>query len=200
MNVNTLLQDIVHQAAEDASHVLKKWLKAEVSVAVEGVDFIPISEIVSRSGGADDVSVGLVHQVEKGLEGVLLLSLDEDSAYDLLSLLIKTPHDRTTFSEMDRSALMETSNILSSAYMNSLRKRLDLEMIPGPPIFLHDLTQSIVGALALEQASFQEESLFIDIQFHWEGKPLGVRFFYMPIVASLKKHLGDAVASAEPRP
>ena len=194
MELNSLLKETIQNAAEEASHVLQKWLKAPIRITMEGVAFIPIKEVVERSGKPDDVSVAIVHRVEKGLEGILFLLITEESAGDLISLLMKQAHEEGEFTEMEQSALMETSNILSSSYMNCLRKSLGLEMIPGPPIFLHDLTQAIISSLMLEQASYQDESLFIDILFHMEGGPMGLRFFYLPVVESLKKLLSHSAS------
>lgn len=200
-----ILQVISSNAAVDASKTLSKWCRSDIRVTIDKVELIPFQEVVARTGSPDSVSVGLYTHIEKGVTGSLLLIMSEPSADSLLNLLIKKrvnserkPNQELT--EIEKSALMETANILSCAYLNSLRMGLQVEMIPGPPVLMHDLTQSIMDSILMEQAAYQDESLFFDVAFAHHEIKLNWHFFYLPLFAPLQQILKSTLDNASLNP
>lgn len=185
-----LLKVISENAAVDASRIFSKWLKSGVQITMDNVEFIPFEEISMRSGNSGEASIGLYMKIISGIKGSMLFLFDEKSAFKLVDLLIRKPIGTTTeLGELEQSALKETANIVGSAYLNSIRNAMEIETHPSPPVLVHDLTESIMESILMEQAEFQNESLFIETDFNHVTGKLNWNFFFLPILDSVKDKL-----------
>jgi chemotaxis protein CheC len=184
-----LLNRSTEAAAKGASNVFSKWIGTPVEVKMDLVESIPFAEIVSRSEPLEPVSFGLALQLTGDLEGTLLFLIRETTGYELIDALLKQKRGTTLqITDMGRSVLKETGNIVGSSFINSLVKELALDLVvPGPPVLLHDMTQSLLESVALPYAATQDEVLLIHLEFLSVGKSLGWKCFLIPDSQSLGK-------------
>ncbi len=188
-NQLALLRKSTEDAAKGSSVVFSKWIGAPVEVRMDMVEVIPFGEIVARSEPLEPVSFGLALLLTGDLTGTLLFLIRETTGYELIDTLLKQKHGTTrSMTEMGRSVLQETGNIVGSSFINSLVKELSLDrVIPGPPLLLHDMTQSLLESVALPYAATQDEVLLVNLEFLSSGKSLGWKCFLIPDFQSLSK-------------
>jgi len=114
--------------------------KVEISVPLvklSTVDRLP--EIV---GGAETRVIGAILGMTGGLNGNLVLVLPEDDAHRLAGLLLNLPVE-SPLTDIARSALSETANILASACLSAIGQLTGLKLLPSTP----SLTQDQAGSL-----------------------------------------------------
>lgn len=187
-----LMDVMASNAAMSASRALSKWMRSGVEISHESVSILPFEELASKLGDGESVSVALYLNVATGMAGSLLLVFSEKAAFEFIDAMIKKEKGTTQeLNDLGRSVLLETANIVGSAYLNSFRNNTQTTMLPSPPILIHDLSQSIMDSVLMEQAEFQDQSLFIDAEFHHDQSKIECNFFFLPVYNNLKELLSS---------
>ena len=88
--------------------------------------------------------------------------------------------------EMAISCLQETGNILSSSFMNSLSKWLDITAKPDAPCVKIDLLEALFDAVIAEQAKVDDEVFLAGSVFSVDGQWLEWDFYLLPSPSSLR--------------
>ncbi|MCP5464149.1 MAG: hypothetical protein H7A33_03900 [Deltaproteobacteria bacterium] len=190
-NQTHLLKIVAGHASEDATEMFSKWLRQPVHIKMDRVEFMPFETVCAMMETREENAIGVLMSIDKGIEGMLLFLFSEDMAFKMIDLLTKQKIGTTSeLGDLERSALNETANIVGCAYLNSLKKSLSVECIPSTPILIHDMPLAIMNAVLMEQAAFQDESLFINTEFFHDGGKLDFQFFFLPVFESLKERLG----------
>lgn len=174
------LKGAARGAVEEASDAFSRWLAVDLKVNVLGVDWIPFGEIVRRlSTAGDGLMVNTLMRVDSGLRGTLILCFDPKSAADMAGLLLSR-EPAAEMGVLERSALAETMNVVGCAYLNNLGRRCERSAIPGPPLVIEDLLESVVETVLAEHALTQDGSLFMDIEFAHPERSIRGRFAFFP--------------------
>ena len=151
--------DLFKRAAAEASAALSKWLSRPTSITINRVSVLPISEAVSLLGLTDTplVATGL-------FSGLLVLTSDDASGLALADMLLaREIGTSTTWGEVERSAAVETANIIGCAYLNAMA--LDpgngagdgkQPLMPSPPWFTRDYAASVMQSILMAQASLSD--------------------------------------------
>ena len=182
----TTLKKLSANAAMESGTILGKWLRSPVNVQIDRVEVIPFESMMQQVGGADEPAVGLYLHVDKGISGCVLMLLPEKSALRMVDLLTRKPDGTAKeFNSLAQSALLETANILGCAYLNIFGKYVGVEVVPGTPSFTHDLTQSILSSILMEQAMFQDQAVYCQVDFVQEDRKVDLNLFFLPIHSSL---------------
>lgn len=186
------LKLLTSNAGVEASSIFSKWLRTSVTIKMDNAELIPFEDVVAKAGGGDEISIGLYMSIDKGISGSVLFMFNEKSAFELIDILIGRELGSTKkIGEMEKSALQETANIVGCAYLNSIGTNMGATIVPSPPVLIHDLTQSIMDTVLMEQAQFQNESLFIQTEFYSVHGKLDWNFFFLPIMDSLSELFGQ---------
>ena len=157
-----VLDMVAINGATHASEALTKWLGRDVHIEVDGFARIPLDRVSNLMRTPEEVIVAIHTQIEGAMAGHVLLAFPEQVAHALIDVLVgQSPGTTTAMDEMGRSALQETGNIVSSAFINSLSAVLAVRAAPGPPEFVHDMAGAIIEPLVLEQAAVRDTVLMI---------------------------------------
>jgi chemotaxis protein CheC len=185
------LTTATRQAAVGCSQIFSKWAKQKVEVRMDRLESVRFEDVVPSLGPIDPVSFGLVLSLSGDVTGVLLFLMREEAGYGLVDTLMNSSNGTTkSLGPMERSALLETGNIVGTAYVNALVHALAVErIIPGPPTLVHDLTQSIVASVVMQQSETQTEALLAHLEFTSLDQILEWKFMFLPDYASLRKLL-----------
>ncbi len=167
--------------AEHASAALSKWLGRSVQINTSGFKTVPLDELCSVMCPAEEVIIAVHTHISGALGGHVLLAFPGHVAGQLVDCLMGQPEGTTVaYGEMEQSALLETGNIVSSAFINSLATALGVRLLPTVPTFLFDLAGSIIEQLVLEQAAVSNSALMIAATFEIDSSSLDSWFFVMP--------------------
>jgi chemotaxis protein CheC len=176
------VQQINKIAAEECSAAFTKWVKGPVSIRFQQATFVSFDKILEKSGVKSEPSFGVYLNLDKGFSGFLLFLFSEQDTFSLLNYLIpkRNPQSKSLL-EIEKSALLETGNILGCYYLNALTKELSLPfLLPSPPHLMYDLSESILTGTVLPLAYEQEQLLLAQIDFTYKNQSLNWRFFFIP--------------------
>ncbi len=180
------LQTIAINGAFDASRAMSKWLRRGVRLHTEGFSRIPLRE-ASPPAESDDPVVALHTALEHQLHGHTLVVMDVPVAMQLVDVICQLePGTTTELDEMSRSCLMETCNIVSSSFINSWAKWLEIHTVPGPPELIVDMPEAVLQSVLVEQAMASDEVFLAKTEFSIDGNWLEWQFYLLPSAASLR--------------
>lgn len=186
---------IASLAAEEGSRVLSKWLRTELVIKSDHCEIASFQKVAEGMDRLGHSAIATYMAVEQGFEGSMVLFYEESAAYRLVDILMKKPQGTTqTLGEIERSALLETANIIGSAYLNIFGKNLGTKLSPSVPVLLHDSPHAIIDSILMEQAAEQDEALLTEILFEQNNLQLTWEFLFLPRFLSLKEILSKMTA------
>ncbi|APW61585.1 chemotaxis protein CheC [Paludisphaera borealis] len=167
-----MLRTIFERGAESASQALSKWLGAEVRLTVSAVDRVELAAAAEVLGPPETLVAACAMGLSGPLGGRMILVFEDRSGLALIDLLLNQPIGTTTgWGDLERSAAMETTNIVGCAYLNALAAHLptagsdSAELAPTPPVFFHEFAGSLLEFALMDQALELDEVLLVRSAF-----------------------------------
>lgn len=150
------LRAIFERGAEGASSALSRWLGTPVRLSVSGIEQADLSEAAEALGPPETLVAACAMGLTGPLGGSILLAFEDRAGLALADLLLKRPIGTAVeWGELERSAAMETTNIVGCAYLNTMAAQLPTageELTPTPPNFLREFAGSLLQFALMEQA------------------------------------------------
>ena len=179
-----LFHELFASATHDASAAMCRWTDGLITVTFDDVRRIPLEEVSTALDMGDELLTMAVRTLDGEVGGNLILVFDEASGRQLAaSLLRREPETTPEWSEIEKSALTETGNILGCAYVNALSRLIDTELVPSPPYFIQDYGVSVLQQAVMAQALTSETLLLCQIGFQRKGEELDWRVVFVPTQA-----------------
>ena len=177
--------DLLHQlfasATHDASAAMCRWTNGVITLSLDEVREIPLEEVCAEFDFGDELLTMVVLTLEGDVGGDMILTFDESNGRQLAASLLSSPvGEQEEWSDLEKSALNETGNILGCAYMNALTRLIDAELVPSPPYFLQDYGASVLQQALMAQAVTCDRVLVCRTSFHREGEELNWNVFFVP--------------------
>jgi chemotaxis protein CheC len=140
-------------AIEAASRAMSIWTHGRITVSLDEIGELPLADLGSAVQGGQDIATVVALDVRGEVGGQFLLTVDDEGAAKLAGLLLnRPPRPIAEWSELERSALMETGNILGSAYLSALTEITGLSLFPSPPQIVRDYLVGILEQAVMSQA------------------------------------------------
>lgn len=160
------LKEVGNIGAGHAATALSQLIKKKIMISVPEVKVIGLQEIPNLIGNSQSLVAGIVMNVFGDITAKILLLLTRESALSLADMLLqKQPGTSKVLSEIDNSAIKETGNILSGAYMNALNEFLGLMLLPSVPNLVFDIASAILSAITEGLEGISSKILCIETQF-----------------------------------
>ncbi|MFO0973310.1 MAG: chemotaxis protein CheX [Phycisphaerae bacterium] len=176
-----LLDRVAIRAAEQASAALSKWFGRDVRIHTDGFATAPLSAASTMIGGGDTVVVAVHTGIDGALAGHVLLAFPEETAARLVNVLVgEGAAEAGRFDEMAQSAMCETGNLVSSAFVNGLATSLNVRAVPTPPTFNYDLGAALIEPLVADQVECCAEILYVAATFEISGDQLDWWLYVIP--------------------
>jgi chemotaxis protein CheC len=197
-NVTTLagLQELFASATHDASAAMCRWTDGIITVTLDEVRQIALEEVAATLALGDEPMTMVVMTLDGELGGSITLMFDDLGGRQLAaSLLGRAVGTEPEWSELEKSALMETGNILGCAYVNALTRLVGMDLRPSAPYFIQDFGASVLQQALMTQAAAGDNLLLCDVGFHRQGEKLDWRVVFVPtpgLQASLQRSLHSA--------
>lgn len=188
------LQQLFASATHDASAAMCRWTNGLITLSLDEIQEVPLHEACAALDVGDDLLTMVVLELQGEVGGEMILTFDEANARQLAAALLHRPAETGEWTELERSALNETGNILGCAYMNALTRLIGHDLVPSPPYFVQDYGASVLQQALLTQAMTSDEVLICRTRFHRQGEELNWHVFFLPS-ASLRGHLESALNS-----
>lgn len=185
---------IFERGAESGTHALTQWLGRPVHLAVSAVEQAELADATEVLGPGDSLIAACAMQLLGAMTGQIILAFEDRSGLALADLLLSRPVGTAdSWGDLERSAAMETANIVGCAYLNALAAHLPLTgpgvpatLTPSPPTFLHEFAASLLEFALMDQVSASDRVLLINTQFSIERTRLDWTLLFVPSGDSLR--------------
>ena len=107
-----------------------RWTGGLITLTLDEVRDVSLERACEESSLGEDLLTMVVLALEGELGGVLLLAFDEENGRQLAATLLRRPPQEGPWSELEKSALTETGNILGCAYLGALARLVGCEFAP----------------------------------------------------------------------
>jgi chemotaxis protein CheC len=185
---------VLHHGATEASEALHRWVNKPSRISLDAVEQLPLQSATTVLGDAAEPICFCVVEMTGLLTGQLILAFDDASGLALADTLL----DRSTGStidwgEMERSAVLETTNIVCCAYLNAVARVIPVasddppDLIPTPPRFSRDYPESLLEFALMGQIIETDHALLARTQFEIDGSPVDWTLLFVPDAASMAR-------------
>jgi len=175
------LHELFSSATHDASAAMCRWTNSVISVTLDDVRGIPLEDVGAELDMGDELLTMVVLTLDDELGGNLILVFDEHHGRQLAATLLGAePEVGDQWSELHKSALTETGNILGCAYVNALTRLLGKNLVPSAPYFIQDYGASVLQQAMMAQALTSDTLLLCDIGFRRNTEDLDWRVVFVP--------------------
>ncbi|MEQ8787896.1 MAG: chemotaxis protein [Pirellulaceae bacterium] len=191
-----VLHQLFSSATHDASSAMCRWTSGLITLTLDEVREIPLEDACTLVENDGDLLTMVVLTLAGEVGGTMILTFDDVNGRQLAAtLLSRNVGDSPEWSDLEKSALCETGNILGCAYMNALTRLIDADLVPSPPYFLQDYGASVLEQALMEQAATCDQVLICRTGFHREGRELNWNVFFVPTVG-LRNAMNAALGGA----
>jgi chemotaxis protein CheC len=179
-----LLRELFSAATHDASSAMCLWTNSVISLTLDEVYELSLEDAYKDLLIGDDLLTMVVLNLDGELGGSMVLTFNEADGRHLAASLLQTEaNPGPEWSELEQSALTETGNILTCAYVNALTRLIDRPLSPSAPYFLQDYGMSVVEQALVTQAASREKVLICRTRFRQEDEKLNWWLFFVPSLA-----------------
>src|SRR5215217_6683187 len=139
------LREVANIGAGHAATALSQMINSTIMISVPTINVSRLEEVPPQiSAPEEPVAAVLLHMLGD-LTGRTLLVFPCVAARRLAEMLMQREASGSSdLDELDRSAVMEVGNILSSAYMNALAEFLGMMLLPSPPTLTIDTSAAVL--------------------------------------------------------
>lgn len=181
------MDTVALSGGESASRALTKWFGRQVQITTGGFSVVPLTELSAVICDPEEVIVAVHTRIAGSLDGHVLLAFPEAVAFQITDTLMQQPQGTTTaLGEIEQSAIQETGNLVSSAFISSLATSLGVRAVPTSPTLMHDMAGAIIEPLVYEQAAASNNALMITTTFKIDDVALDWWLFVLPDPKTLK--------------
>ncbi len=160
------LKEVGNIGTGHAATALSQLIKKKIMITVPTARIIDIKDVPNLLGDSNSIVAGIVMNVLGDITAKILLLLTRESALSLADMLLQKPVGTSkVLSEVGNSAIKETGNIVSGAYMNALNEFLGLMLLPSVPSLVFDIAGAILGSLAEGFEGMSQKILSVETQF-----------------------------------
>ncbi len=190
------LQELFASATHDASAAMCRWTDGIITVALDQVRHVALEDVTVELAVGDEPLTMVVMTLDGEPGGSIVLMFDDASGRQLAaSLLGRAAGTEPEWSELEKSALMETGNILGCAYINALTRLVGTDLRPLAPYFIQDFGASVLEQTLMTQAAADDRLLLCDITFRRQQENLDWRVVFVPTPA-LQESLRQSLHAA----
>lgn len=190
-----LYERLFSAATRRAAEAIKIWAKGSISMAVDDVKNVPIESACEALGIGDDMLSMIVLTLEGELGGQFMLSFDIENGRKMAEVVLgKSSGADGEFTELEKSVLMETGNIVGCAYLNELTETTGAALVPSPPHYVVDFGAVLVEQAVMGQAMLSDRILIGSTEFRHDDQRLEWQMLFVPTSELLAK-LGAAMSS-----
>lgn len=182
-----ILKEIGNIGAGNAATALSDILQGRVDMSVPKVEVLKFNNLVTLLGGEENLVAGVLIAITGGIDGYIMFVLEDKFAANLVDLIMQDEVNRNTtleFSEFDKSALKEITNIISGSYLSAISFLTNIEMKMSVPYLAIDMAGAILSVPIAAFGEVGESVLLVETEFLSGSKYFVGNFFLIPSVDS----------------
>lgn len=169
-----ILREVATTASAHGSNALSEILKKKVTLRLPEMAEVSSNCAVPQENSTDFV-ITVQSKIVNGLEGKIILVLEERSAFKLINLCYDAKVSSTSgfHTEMGLSVLKEIGNVVMGAYVGALSVFLNMVIVPAIPTLISGPLGEIVSASVTSMennAIFLIDTVFESVEEQIKGR------------------------------
>jgi chemotaxis protein CheC len=183
------LREIANIGAGHAATALSQLTGSTIMIKVPAITVTSIEDLPAQFSADEEPVAAVMMQMLGDLSGRTLLVFPKPTVMRLAELMLRRPvGSSVAFSELESSAIKETGNILSGAYMNALSDFLGMLLLPSPPSLVIDMSTAVLTSASGESTPDPDSVLCVESEFVLRETDVTLRgyFLLLPDPASLQ--------------
>lgn len=169
--------DMTREGASQAAAYISEMTGIRTTVEINRCSFVSIEQVPTRVGVSE--RVGVVIEYCGRPSGYLAILFDEPSARTVADALVPVESGET-WNEMDKSAIKELGNIMTSGFVDGWANVLETSIEHSPPEFVHDVGSAIVSPIAAQLGTQQEHAFIIDSTVRTDDGAVSCSLYALP--------------------
>lgn len=183
------LREVANIGAGHAATALSQMTGQRIMISVPRLSVTPLEEVPPHIGAPEEPVAAVLMNMMGDLTGCTLLVFPRPTALRLAELLMRRPSGACTeLGAMEQSALKETGNILSGAYLNALSEFMGVMLLPSPPSLAIDMSRAVLTTAYLQFGADPNYVFCVETEFFLQdvGERLRGFFLLLPDLSSLQ--------------
>ncbi len=182
------LREVANIGAGHAATALSQMIGETIMITVPTISVARLEEVPPALAAPDEIVAAVLMHMQGDLSGRTLLVFPQRTAIRLAQLLLRRDHPSADFGDMERSAIKEAGNILSSAYMNALSDFMGMMLLPSPPGLAVDMSAAVLTTAYLQFGTDKDYVFCVESDFlvNDGGERLRGFFLLLPDAESLQ--------------
>ena len=190
-----VLKEIANIGAGHAATALAALLDRPITQSIPNVMLIPLSEMPERLGGAEKLVVSGLLDVSGDMNGFFMIVLEIEQADRIISMMLNKkkrplkPGASRRYSEIEKSVIAETVNILGGSYLTALSELTGLNAYPSTPYLCVDMVGAVISVAVAEAGKTGDFAVFFQSELCNEKERIIGDVFLIPDQVSCEKIL-----------
>ncbi|MBA3917472.1 MAG: CheY-P-specific phosphatase CheC [Gemmatimonas sp.] len=183
------LRETANIGAGHAATALSQMTGSTIMIKVPAISVASVEELPAQFAPDEEPVAAVLMHMLGDLTGRTLLVFPKPTVLRLAELMLRRPiGSSVAFSELETSAIKETGNILSGAYMNALSDFLGMLLLPSPPTLVVDMSVAVLTSAFGEFSADPDAILCVESEFVVRDNNQTLRGFFLllPDPASLQ--------------
>lgn len=183
------LRETANIGAGHAATALSQMTGSTIMIKVPAISVASVEELPAQFAPDEEPVAAVLMHMLGDLTGRTLLVFPKPTVLRLAELMLRRPiGSSVAFSELETSAIKETGNILSGAYMNALSDFLGMLLLPSPPTLVVDMSVAVLTSAFGEFSADPDAILCVESEFVVRDNDQSLRGFFLllPDPASLQ--------------
>lgn len=186
-----ILREIGNIGAGNAATSMAQLIDQQVHMEVPIVNIVKFDEMMDIVGGPDKIIVGMFFEISGDLTGSVFFMLSVEEAERLVYQMTNDPNlnlQGETVNPLAFSALKESANIITGAYLTALSDFLNLSIRPSIPHLAVDMVGAILTVGLVELSRISDYAIVINTEINDQAiNGITGHFFLLPDPDSLEK-------------
>lgn len=183
-----VLREIGNIGSGNAATSLSSMLNTSVDIEVPSISLINYEHVSQYLGGKDREVIGLALGLEEDIDGVMLHVVQPKFASRIVNAFYpKEINTLTDISDMDLSAIKETSNITTAAYVNSMAALTNMYINITPPVEYMNTVENVLKQASDRFDAIGHQVIYIDENLYIADAEIKSSMILILQIDSLKK-------------
>jgi chemotaxis protein CheC len=167
------LEKMANSGAKNASSSLSQLINQSVEMRTLAVRTLRVEKIPEIIGLPEDIVTTIIMEVRGDVNGNMMLIYPQQSAINVADFLAKRELGTTSqLSELDKSALKESGNIISGAFLSAISNYLKINMVESIPDIATDMLKATIDFVLMRFAKRESsEAVAFEIDFELGTAP-----------------------------
>jgi chemotaxis protein CheC len=171
----------MQSAMKHAADGLSDMVGRPITIEVPHVETLLMGQMPQIAENLETEIVGVYLLVDGDFTGQVLLMLSIAEALYMVDLLLgQEPGTTTELGDLERSALAEAGNLVTSYFLNEIAALTQISARPSPPAVMIDMMGAIVDVVVTPIASVTDALFMAETTFQESGRAVLAYFWVLP--------------------